>query len=190
MVPWTDARCALGQPRPCWPEPRAEVYPATPAGAGTFAACSSFATSGRGGTSKRKSFEKLSLGVRLAVCKQLPRALAVRSADRPAAYSPPSARCPPWRQPEVRRRRRRRLGCAAPAGRSLGRPRLGFRCRADELSVPLLELRAEERARPAAARRRLPAPLACAKMKRFDLCLSGFPPALHACKGHQNFLTA
>ena len=61
---------------------------------GTFAACSSFATSGRGGTSKRKSFEKLSLE-RLAVCKQLPRALAVRSADRPAAYSPPSARCPP-----------------------------------------------------------------------------------------------
>ena len=55
--------------------------------------------------------------------------------------------------------------------------------RADELSVPLLELRAEERARPAAARRRLPAPLACSDETRNAL----ISPALHAAKDIRTF---
>ena len=187
MVPWTDARCALGQPRPCWPEPRAEVYPATPAGAGDVCRLLLLRNFGSRRDLEAQILREALFGGYASRSVSSFLALWLSAAQiAPQLTRLPSARCPPWRQPEVRRRRQRRLGCAAPAGRSLGRPRLGFRCRADELSVPLLELRAEERARPAAARRRLPAPLACAQMKRFedsDLCLS---PALHACKGHQN----
>ena len=162
MVPWTDARCALGQPRPCWPEPRAEVYPATPAGARRgrlppappsqlrVAAAPRSANPSRSslwGYASRSVSSFLALWLSAAqIAPQLTR----------------------FRLPAARPGGSQRSGAGAGGGWAALPPLAAHwaahvwvsASRADELSVPLLELRAEKgRAQQQPVARRLPAPL-------------------------------